>query len=46
MAGKIAFDVEDLAAIAKVLDIPITAFFDQGGQLRKELLSGGLAVAA
>ena len=45
LAGVKAFDVEDLAAIAKVLDVPVTVFFEQGGQLRKELLSG-LAVAA
>ena len=45
LSGRTPFDVEDLAAIAKILDVPVTVFFEQGGQLRKELLSG-LAVAA
>lgn len=45
LSGRTPFDVEDLAAIAKVLDVPVTMFFEQGGQLRKELLSS-LAVAA
>ncbi len=42
--GDVAFDVDDLVAIARVLEVPVTSFFpaDAGGQLRKQ----PLAVAA
>jgi transcriptional regulator with XRE-family HTH domain len=31
LTGAVAFDVNDLAAIAGVLDVPVTAFFEGPG---------------
>jgi hypothetical protein len=40
--GDVAFDVDDLAALAELLDVPVISFFQgpvYGGQLRKQPLA-------
>lgn len=34
LTGEVAFDVDDLAAIAEVLGVPVTVFFD-GPEIRR-----------
>lgn len=35
MKGQVAFDVGDLAAIAELLEVPVTAFFGPAGGFRR-----------
>jgi transcriptional regulator with XRE-family HTH domain len=48
LAGRVPFDVADLAALAGLLEVPVTAFFTtpEGLIFDNTCGSGGLAVAA
>ena len=48
ITGETPFTINDLAAIAAALDVPLTSFFpgERVGQLRKQQIPAGLAAAA